>query len=107
MNIKELITDLRARINPQYYDQIGTESYERHQVVKALEYLQQENERQRFDILAMNQSLDLLREENERLRKDADRYRWLRTASQNDVLRLSHYADYALDAAIAAARGEK
>ena len=29
MNIKELITDLRARINPQYYDQIGTESYER------------------------------------------------------------------------------
>lgn len=68
MNIKELITDLRARINPQYYDQIGTESYERHQVVKALEYLQQENERQRFDILAMNQSLDLLREENERLR---------------------------------------
>ena len=77
MNIKELITDLRARINPQYYDQIGTESYERHQVVKALEYLQQENERQRFDILAMNQSLDLLREENERLRKDADRIDWL------------------------------
>jgi DNA-binding PucR family transcriptional regulator len=49
MNIKELITDLRARINPQYYDQIGTESYERHQVVKALEYLQQENEQLRKD----------------------------------------------------------
>ena len=69
MNIEELIHDLRARINPQYYDQIGTESYERHQVVMALEYLRQENERQHFDILAMNQSLDLLREENARLRK--------------------------------------
>lgn len=69
MNIKELIHDLRDRVNPQYYDQIGTESYERHQCVMALEYLQQENERQRFDIMAMNQSLDLMREENERLRK--------------------------------------
>ena len=76
MDIDKLIHDLRARINPQYYDQLGTESYERHQVVKALEYLQQENERQRFDILAMNQSLDLLREENGRLRKDADRIEW-------------------------------
>ena len=45
MNIEQLIADLRARINPQYYDQIGTESYERHQVVKALEYLATENER--------------------------------------------------------------
>jgi hypothetical protein len=45
MNIEELIHDLRARINPQYYDQLGTESYERHQVVKALEYLATENER--------------------------------------------------------------
>jgi len=47
MNIEELIHDLRARINPQYYDQLGTESYERHQVVKALEYLREENERLR------------------------------------------------------------
>jgi len=49
MNIEKLIHDLRARINPQYYDQLGTESYERHQVVKALEYLQQENERLKAD----------------------------------------------------------
>ena len=42
----------------------------------ALEYLREENERQHFDILAMNQSLDLLREENERLRKDAERIEW-------------------------------
>jgi len=49
MNIEKLIHDLRARINPQYYDQLGTESYERHQVVKALEYLRQENERLRKD----------------------------------------------------------
>ena len=76
MNIEKLIHDLRARINPQYYDQIGTESYERHQCVMAMEYLQQENERQRFDILAMNQSLDLLREENERLRNDAELSEW-------------------------------
>ena len=47
MNIEKLIHDLRARINPQYYDQIGTESYERHQVVKALDLLREENERLR------------------------------------------------------------
>ena len=76
MNIKELIHDLRARINPQYFDQIGTESYERNQCVMALEYLREENERQRFDILAMNQSLDLLREENERLKADAGLSEW-------------------------------
>ena len=84
MNTEELIADLRARVNPQYYDQIGTESYERHQCVMAIEsllarngVLREENERQRFDILAMNQSLEMIREENERLRKDAERYRWL------------------------------
>lgn len=49
MNIEQLIADLRARINPQYYDQVGTESYERHQVVKALEYLATENERLKVD----------------------------------------------------------
>ena len=76
MNIEELIHDLRARINPQYYDQLGTESHERYQVVMALEYLREENERQRFDILAMNQSLDLLREENERLKADAGLIEW-------------------------------
>ena len=36
--------------------------------------LREENERLRFDILAMNQSLDLMRDENERLRKkDTDK----------------------------------
>lgn len=87
MNIKQLIADLRARVNPQYYDQIGTESYERHQVVKALEYLATENERQRFDILAMNRSLDLLREENERLRVQ------LAEARKNDVHCMAWLAD--------------
>lgn len=47
MNIDDLIHDLRARINPQYFDQPGTESYERHQVVMALEQLREENERLR------------------------------------------------------------
>jgi hypothetical protein len=63
MNIEELIHDLRARINPQYYDQLGTESYERHQVVKALELLRQENERLRLENLALN--------------ADAERINWL------------------------------
>lgn len=63
MNIDELIHDLRARINPQYYDQIGTESYERHQVVKALESLMAR--------------IDVLRTENAALRADADRIDWL------------------------------
>ena len=63
MNIEELIADLRARINPQYYDQVGTESYERHQVVKALESLMAR--------------IEVLRIENKALRADADRIDWL------------------------------
>ena len=63
MNIEQLIADIRARINPQYYDQIGTESYERHQVVKALESLMAR--------------IDVLRTENAALRADADRIDWL------------------------------
>lgn len=63
MNIEQLIADLRARINPQYYDQVGTESYERHQVVKALESL-----------LAR---IEVLRVQNAALRADADRIDWL------------------------------
>ena len=95
MNIEELIADLRARINPQYYDQIGTESYERHQVVKALEYLATENERLKelmakrtrehqqemtsFRLRVRSQddaTFAALREENERLRKDVGRIEW-------------------------------
>lgn len=63
MNIEELIADLRARVNPQYCDQIGTESYERHQCVLALESL-----------LAR---IEVLRIENKALRADADRIDWL------------------------------
>ena len=54
MNIEQLIADLRSRVNPQYYDQVGTESYERHQCVMALESL-----------LAR---IDVLRIENEAMR---------------------------------------
>ena len=100
MNIEELIHDLRARINPQYYDQIGTESYERNQCVMALEYLQQENERQRFDILAMNQSLDLLREENERLRNIERAAKWYVDNPNSQRLAISQ-----IKAAIDASRG--
>ena len=53
MNIEQLIADLRSRVNPQYYDQVGTESYERNQCVMALESLMAR--------------IDVLREENERL----------------------------------------
>ena len=63
MNIKELIADLRSRVNPQYYDQVGTESYERHQCVLALESLMAR--------------IDVLRTENAALRADADRIDWL------------------------------
>ena len=63
MNIEQLIHNLRARINPQYYDQIGTESYERHQCVMALESL-----------LAR---IEVLRVQNAALRADADRIDWL------------------------------
>ncbi len=67
MNIEQLIADLRARINPQYYDQIGTESYERHQCVMALESL-----------LAR---IEELRVQNAALRADADRIDWLADVS--------------------------
>jgi hypothetical protein len=70
MNIEELITDLRARVNPQYYDQPGTESYERQQCVMALESL-----------LARN---DVLREENERLRNDAERLDEINAIAQRE-----------------------
>jgi len=63
MNIEELIADLRSRVNPQYYDQIGTESYERHQCVLALESLMAR--------------IEVLRIENKALRADADRIDWL------------------------------
>ena len=63
MNIEQLIADLRSRVNPQYYDQVGTESYERHQRVMALESL-----------LAR---IDVLRTENAALRADAARIDWL------------------------------
>ncbi len=63
MNIEQLIHDLRARINPQYYDQVGTESYERNQCVMALESL-----------LAR---IEVLRVQNAALRADADRIDWL------------------------------
>ena len=103
MNIEQLIADLRARVNPQYYDQVGTESYERHQVVKALEYLAMENERLK-ELMAKrtrehqqemtsfrlrvrsqdNATFAALREENERLRienialrEDSARIDWL------------------------------
>ena len=42
--------------------------------------------------------------ELESLRKDAERYRWLREADQGTVLKLSHYAFDALDKVIDAAR---
>ena len=67
MNIEQLIADLRARVNPQYYDQIGTESYERHQCVLALESL-----------LAR---IEVLRVQNAALRADAARIDWLADVS--------------------------
>lgn len=63
MNIEQLIADLRARTNPQYFDQVGTESYERNQCVLALESL-----------LAR---IEVLRVQNAALRADADRIDWL------------------------------
>lgn len=108
MNIEELIHDLRARINPQYYDQLGTESYERHQVVKALEYLATENERLKelmakrtrehqqemtsFRLRVRSQddaTFAALREENERLRENAkiiSELEQLAARSNNDLL---------------------
>jgi len=75
MNIEQLIADLRARVNPQYYDQVGTESYERHQCVMAMESL-----------LARN---DVLRKENERLRENSktiSELEQLAARSNNDLL---------------------
>lgn len=132
MNIEKLIHDLRARINPQYYDQLGTESYERHQVVKALEYLATENKRLKelmakrtrehqqemtgFRLRVRSQddaTFAALREENERLKVDAERYRWLRDAGATfytggpeitDGSDKVHVCEFAMDAAIDAAK---
>jgi hypothetical protein len=97
MNIEELIHDLRARINPQYYDQIGTESYERHQCVLALESL-----------LAR---IEVLRIENAALRADSARIDWLADVNNTvgSVVLPRHVVEQnisSLRQAIDAARGE-
>ena len=108
MNIEELITDLRARVNLQYYDQIGTESYERQQCVDAMEYLARENERLKelmakrarehqqemtsYRLRVKSQddaTFAALREENERLRENAktiSELEQLAARSNNDLL---------------------
>lgn len=45
MDYQELIDDLRCRINHQYVDCMGTESYERKQCLDAIESILAENER--------------------------------------------------------------
>jgi len=98
MNIEELITDLRARVNPQYYDQVGTESYERHQCVLALEsllaridVLREENERLAGCVNKLKverawaiREVKRLTEENERLRKDAERLDEINAIAQRE-----------------------
>jgi len=44
--------------------------------------------------------IEALERENAELRKDAERYRFIRKADQTMVLKLAHYAFDALDAAI-------
>ena len=98
MNIEELIADLRARVNPQYYDQVGTESYERHQCVLALESL-----------LAR---IDVLRIANAALRADSARIDWLADVNNTvgSVVLPLHIVEQnisSLRQAIDAARSEK
>ena len=50
MNHQELIDDLKGRINPQYVDCMGTESYERKQCLDAIESLLAENERLKAEL---------------------------------------------------------
>lgn len=52
MNTKELIADLRSRINPEYAHVNGTESYERRICVEALEA--QDAEIERLRVLAQS-----------------------------------------------------
>ena len=50
MDYQELIDDLKGRINPQYVDCIGTESYERKQCLDAIESLLAENARLKVEL---------------------------------------------------------
>ena len=77
MNIEGLIADLRARVNPQYYDQVGTESYERNQCVMALESLLARNDVLRKENNRLHEENERLRIENSALRADAARIDWL------------------------------
>lgn len=116
MNIEELIHDLRARINPQYFDQPGTESHERYQVVMALEYLRQENTRLHenaktigeLEQLAARSNNNLL-VENERLREENERLRNIERAAQwyVDNPNSQRMAISQIKSAIDAARGGK
>ena len=79
---QDLISDLRSRINPQYADRRGTESYERRICAEALEAQADEIKRleSMLDKLStwtgggIEVSLDAWKAAD----KDAKRYRWLR-----------------------------
>jgi hypothetical protein len=69
--------------------------------VEMLEKRLEINERTKYDgIDCRDATIRELERENAELRKDAERYRFMRKADQAMVLKLAHYAFDALDAAI-------
>jgi len=60
MTHRDLIDDLRSRINPAYPAQLGTESYERRLCAEALEELLADGEKLRNDITRLLTQRDYL-----------------------------------------------
>lgn len=79
MNHQELIDDLKGRINPQYVDCIGTESYERKQCLDAIESLLAENERLNAELAVTEQTM---REYQELAAKRLEEIEWLKTLEE-------------------------
>lgn len=92
------IDEIKSRINPAYADMLGTESYERKLLCDEIEALRKEVES--LQSALMNSGLII-----ESLRRDAERYRWLRTQGteflQDWADQTPEEGDAAIDAAMA------
>jgi hypothetical protein len=82
------------------YDEIVSLRKARDQLIEQFKTVLDENKTLKSALQHEVDVAEAYKAEADSLRKDAERYRWLRVADQATVLKFSHYAFDALDAAI-------